>query len=193
MIRPPEEAVTGAWCDMEDGGWTVILRRQDGSEDFNRGWDHYVAGFGACTGEYWLGLESIHLLTLFNTSVKIYIESFGDVSPTSVNAQYSKFLVNDALTDYRLEIDGFVGDCGNSIAYHNNMQFTTFDNDNDKYSGNCAVSYPGGYWYKNCQSANPNGLYLGGATEEVEKGMSWYKCWGHNYSPKIYIYKIKRN
>lgn len=27
----------------------------DGSEDFYRGWDDYVNGFGSGTGEFWLG------------------------------------------------------------------------------------------------------------------------------------------
>ena len=44
------------WCDMEEGGWTIIQRRQDGSEDFYRGWTDYVSGFGNKTGEHWLGL-----------------------------------------------------------------------------------------------------------------------------------------
>ncbi|XP_052818021.1 microfibril-associated glycoprotein 4-like, partial [Mya arenaria] len=192
-IRPSGGDTTDVWCDMEQGGWTVISRRQDGSENFNRGWDKYVAGFGNQTGEYWLGLESIHLLTLFNTSVRVYVETFGDVSPTSMNAIYSKFVVDDASTNYRLEIDGFTGDCGDSMAYHKGMQFSTFDNDKDMYTGNCVVDYQGGYWHNICHRANPNGLYLGGVTDLYGDGMSWYECWGHNYSPKIYIYKIKRN
>ena len=37
-------------------------RRYDGTVDFGVGWDQYAAGFGAVTGEYWLGLDHIHRL-----------------------------------------------------------------------------------------------------------------------------------
>ena len=39
----------------EEGGWLRILRRQDGSVDFNRGWADYSNGFGDPKGEFWLG------------------------------------------------------------------------------------------------------------------------------------------
>ncbi|WAR31557.1 MFAP4-like protein [Mya arenaria] len=192
-IRPPGGDVTDTWCDMEDGGWTVISLRRDGSEDFNRGWEQYVAGFGNRTGEFWLGLENIHRLTLLNTSVRVYVDSLGDKSPSAVNAIYSTFVVNDESTNYRLEIGGFTGNCGDSMAYHNGMQFTTFDNDNDRSSVNCAVKFTGGNWFKACHEAHPNGLYLGGAHDQDGKGLSWNTCWKHNYSARIFINKIKRN
>ena len=54
-----------AFCDMKTagGGWTVIQRRADGSVNFFRKWAAYKASFGSLTGEFWWGLENIHLLT----------------------------------------------------------------------------------------------------------------------------------
>ena len=47
------------------------------------------------------------------------------------------------------------------MAYHNGMQFTTIDVDNDLVSfGNCAVGDKyGGWWFNSCADANLNGLY----------------------------------
>ena len=52
IIQPPGGAVTETWCDMENGGWTVLLRREDGSENFYREWTWYADGFGNRTGNY---------------------------------------------------------------------------------------------------------------------------------------------
>jgi ficolin len=65
------------------------------------------------------------------------------------------------------------GDAGDSLDYHNQMQFTTKDSDNDvDDSGNCAVSWKGSWWYKNCHHSNLNGLYLG-AGQRDSTGIQW--------------------
>jgi len=50
-------------ADTRGGGWTVILSRLDGSENFYRGWNIYKKGFGNLDGEFFLGLDKIHALT----------------------------------------------------------------------------------------------------------------------------------
>ena len=35
------------YCDMRAGGWTLLLKREDGALDFYRGWDDYTEGFGS--------------------------------------------------------------------------------------------------------------------------------------------------
>ncbi|XP_052777830.1 angiopoietin-related protein 1-like [Mya arenaria] len=150
-ITPPGGAAVDVWCDMVDGGWTVILKRLDGSEDFYRDWDDYASGFGYRTVELQasIGLESIHLLTVQDSSLKVYAETFGDVTPASMHAVYDSVEIQDVSNLYRLKLSGFTGDCGDSMAMHNNMPFSTLDQDNDPFATNCAVAYTGAWW-KDC-------------------------------------------
>lgn len=39
----------------------------------------------------------------------------------------------------------------------NGMLFSTLDRDNDRYNGDCATKYSGGWWFNNCHDAYLNG------------------------------------
>lgn len=45
------------------------------------------------------------------------------------------------------------------MTYHQGRPFSTFDNDNDIAVTNCALSYKGAFWYKNCHRVNLMGKY----------------------------------
>ncbi|KAK2141309.1 hypothetical protein LSH36_1124g00006, partial [Paralvinella palmiformis] len=48
--------------------WMVILRRMDGSVNFDREWEEYKNGFGSLTGEFWAGDSmAYHNSTYFST------------------------------------------------------------------------------------------------------------------------------
>lgn len=48
-----------AVCEFDSAsGWTVILKRLDGSIDFYRNFADYTDGFGDLDGEYWIGKTS---------------------------------------------------------------------------------------------------------------------------------------
>ena len=181
------------WCDMTNGGWTVIQNRQDGSVDFYRDWIDYKNGFGNIFGEHWLGLDNIHLLTLDSCSLYIEMETFGDVLPESATVSYSTFTVTDESDLYRLVIGDYTGSCSDSMSTHNNSQFSTRDNDNDSGEINCASEYTGAWWFNQCLASNLNGRYLGGTNSEYAKGIVWVGCWGQNYSLKRTVMKVRRN
>ena len=58
------------------------------------------------------------------------------------------------------------------MAYHNGMQFSTIDVDNDLRSSiSCALRDKfGGWWYKSCANVNLNGLY---GTVKSPSGIYW--------------------
>ena len=165
-----------------NGRWTVFQRRRDGSENFNRGWSDYVAGFGNPKREFWLGLENIHCLTAATERVQLRVD-MADFDGVKKYAQYSFFSVGNADTNYTLNVTGYTGTAGDAMGYSNGMAFSTPDVDNDEYSGYyCARQYHfGGSWARNCAHANLNGLYKSGWHSQSEGGVHWYHFKRTNY------------
>ena len=161
-VNPDGKGHFNVSCDMrtDGGGWTVFQRRQDGSVDFYREWNDYKARFGQLTNEVWLGNDKIHRLTASRpSSLRVELEDWNGVR---VYAKYGKFNISDEQAQYRLEVDSYSGTAGDSLAWHNNMAFTTKDRDNDEHrSKNCAVRWTGAWWYNSCVHSNLNGKYLG--------------------------------
>ena len=85
----------------------------------------------------------------------------------------------------------YLGTAGDSLNYHQGMEFTTKDSDNDKYSGNCAILYKGAWWYNGCHSSNLNGIYHHGQHSSYADGINWYTWKGHYYSLKSTSMKIR--
>ena len=187
MCGNKHSTITNVYCDTvtAGGGWLVVQRRIDGSVDFNRYWSEYEEGFGNLpdddkdtTGEYWIGLRSLHCLTsqrqwelridyMFPNKVKGYLS-------------YRHFRVGPASDDYRLSISGFSGNTTDAITIAgskslNGMKFTTRDRDNDKWGSNCAVGNvgnAGGWWYNVCSNINPNLQY--NSINSVKLNGQWY-------------------
>uniref|UniRef100_A0A1X7T307 Fibrinogen C-terminal domain-containing protein n=1 Tax=Amphimedon queenslandica TaxID=400682 RepID=A0A1X7T307_AMPQE len=172
-VNPDGGTPFEVYCDMETdgGGWTVFQRRQDGSVDFYRYWTDYENGFGNLTGEFWLGLSKIHRLTKEGSNtLRVDLEDF---ERNTAYANYSTFNVSDGSTEYILTVGGYCGTAGDSLTYHNGSRFTTRDNDNDNYGGNCAQFCTGAWWYNECQNSNLNGYYFNTPVNSF-KGVRWY-------------------
>ncbi|KAJ8033428.1 Tenascin-R [Holothuria leucospilota] len=91
-----------AYCDNENGagGWTVILRRFDGSVDFKRNWLESKQGFGFLSTEFWLGNEKLAYLTnqaSYELRIDITLEN-----GTSCDVRYDEFRVSDEWSNYTI-------------------------------------------------------------------------------------------
>ncbi|XP_051892778.1 tenascin-R-like isoform X5 [Pristis pectinata] len=175
------------YCDMttDGGGWMVFQRRENGQVDFFRNWKNYTAGFGNPSGEFWLGLENLHKITSEGRyQLRVDLQDEGDTA----YAVYDKFVVLDARSRYKLHIGAYRGTAGDSLSYHEGRPFSTRDRDNDVAVTNCALSYKGAWWYKNCHRVNLNGRY---GVENHSQGINWYHWKGHEHSIEFVEMKLR--
>uniref|UniRef100_A0A8C8DWU5 Tenascin C n=1 Tax=Oryzias sinensis TaxID=183150 RepID=A0A8C8DWU5_9TELE len=175
------------YCDMstDGGGWMVFLRRQNGRLDFFRNWKNYTAGFGNMNEEFWLGLSSLHKITaLGHYELRVDLKDKGE----SAYAQYDKFTLSEPRSRYKINIGAYSGTAGDSMTYHQGRPFSTYDNDNDIAVTNCALSYKGAFWYKNCHRVNLMGKY---GDSSHSKGINWFHWKGHEHSIEFAEMKIR--
>ena len=147
------------YCDMttDGGGWIVIQRnKKDSLVNFNKNWTDYEEGFGNLNTEFWYGLAAIHCLTQ-RGQWEMRVD-YQKINRTWSYLHYNQFSVGSASEEYPLTVGGFTGkliDRFVSIPL-NGMKFSTPDNDNDKWSKNCAARDKSGWWYNNCYHFNIN-------------------------------------
>ena len=148
------------YCDMEtdDGGWIVIQSRSNADTNFYRNWKAYSDGFGSVKHDFWYGLDDIHRLTAAHNTTQLRVD-LQYRNGTKLYAKYSSFKVGSSEEDYILSVDGHSGNASDSLKLHNNMKFSTYDNDNDRYHRSCAKSDIGAWWYNLCYDSNLNGYY----------------------------------
>jgi len=194
------------YCDQttDRGGWTVIQRRIDGSTNFYRNWIEYKNGFGNYNNEFYFGNDMIHSLTfqgrLKSNELRIDMK---DWNGNSAYAKYSSFKIESEKMKYQLRISGYSGNAGDSLARHNSIKFSTYDQDNsDGWGSSCAQHSRGAWWYEEQSSfffrspqSNLNGEYLiyNQTQPAVDRGIIW-KIWkGTRYSLKSVEIKVRRN
>ncbi|XP_032992910.1 tenascin isoform X2 [Lacerta agilis] len=175
------------FCDMsaDGGGWIVFLRRQNGEQEFYQNWRTYEAGFGNPNGEFWLGLDKLHKITSQGQyELRVDLRDHGETA----YALYDKFFVGDARSRYRLRVEGYSGTAGDSMTYHNARFFSTYDKDHDAAITNCALSYKGAFWYKNCHRVNLMGRY---GDNNHSQGVNWFHWKGHEHSIQFAEMKLR--
>ena len=145
------------------GGWIIFQRRISGSVDFYRNWVDYKNGFGDLNGNFWLGLDKLHLLAGPGKGAILRVDLRHMNGPYMIYAEYSTFEIASEADGYRLKVGGYSGNAtdslGNSVSSatsHNGQTFSTKDKDN---ASKCAYQFKGGWWYYACHRSNLNGIY----------------------------------
>ena len=141
-------------CDSatDGGGWVVILERKDGSVDFGApSWNDYAhSQQGQLSGEFFLALDHLHLLTK-DAQMELLVTMRKDSD--SRWAYYDTFAVGAHSTKYRLTVSGYDtgSSAGNSFTYHSGMKWSAPDQDNDSWSSvNCAAIETAAWWHRAC-------------------------------------------
>ncbi|XP_061190470.1 fibrinogen-like protein 1 [Saccostrea echinata] len=190
------EILVDVYCDMvtEGGGWTAIQKRRSGSVRFNRTWAEYRNGFGNPKDSYWIGNDVIHKLTKgINPSLYVSITLQND---TNLYEIYNKFSISDEASLYLLFLGGpAIGTLGDSMLYTNyfravlsGMSFSTPDRDNDRWSGSCAATWRGGWWFNHCHYA-----FLNGPWYPEDWTFVWHPTLYDNSNVKDTLMMIKRH
>ncbi|XP_052699741.1 microfibril-associated glycoprotein 4-like isoform X1 [Crassostrea angulata] len=182
------------YCDMtlDGGGWTVFLRRMDGSEKFNRKWEEYQRGFGNVSAEHWLGNQILHEITVHRLyELRVNLEDFAG---NKRFAKYSHFRIGNEADGYRLTLSGYTGNAGDSLDTARGQKFSTYDKDQDSSSANCAMSGKGGWWHNACFNALLTGVYYKNTSNVPKfKGVTWFSWKGIYYSLKSATMMLRKH
>ncbi|XP_066915318.1 fibrinogen C domain-containing protein 1-like [Clytia hemisphaerica] len=189
------------YCFMEGegGGWMAFQRRYDGSISFeDKGWVEYKDGFGDGSGEYWLGLEALHKLTS-QQSYDLYVLAM-DFTGRWESKRFAGFTIGPEEPEkYKFDYHSvYDGNQYSSLELFSNckgMKFSTKLHDNDADARNCAIVYPGGWWYKVCHADLMNGKYSQTSVcdSPVARGVHWEAFTGHGQCLKESLLMIRPN
>ncbi|KAH8334684.1 hypothetical protein KR059_013000, partial [Drosophila kikkawai] len=151
--------------------WIVILRRFDGSVDFFKDLSNSV---GELSGEFWIGLQSIHKLTSsIRHELYIQLEDFDGVT---AYARYDNFVVGKNEEGYVLRsLGAYSGNANDALRSHVNSKMCYKLGENNMYR----------WWFSNNNQCCLTGEYKESKEALDEVGMYW----GNWYLGKRYPLK----
>ncbi|KAK2150017.1 hypothetical protein LSH36_427g03062 [Paralvinella palmiformis] len=183
------------YCDMEkdDGGWTVIMRRKDGSVDFNKEWEDYKLGFGSLNGEFWAGNELIHQLTNDGRTYTLRVD-LTDYGGDSIYAKFRTFSVGPESDNYTLHVSDYDDNstASNNLQAHDGCMFSTGSIDNDLLpSRQLAKELKAPWWYCRYLKVILTGQY--GEKIISGPGIKWKAPWNERHFAKFAVMMIRPN
>ncbi|KAI8119952.1 Tenascin-N [Lucilia cuprina] len=183
-ISLSEEKKIMVFCDMNitGGSWMHILRRIDGSLDFERNWSTYLEGFGNVKSEYWIGLQNLYALTNNNGRQQLYVH-LEDFEGETYYALYDNFVVGRANERFKLiSLGNYSGTAIDGMSYSVGAKFYTLQ-DGRVIDGFACDTNGGGWWYKKCSNSSPTNSYFDKYSDNV--GI----IWGENENQQPYFFK----
>ncbi|KAH8263537.1 hypothetical protein KR044_010272, partial [Drosophila immigrans] len=134
-------------CDGD--GWMIIQQRINGAQEFNKSWQEYVDGFGDLQGDFFIGLEKLHLITSstrYKLNVSIAFNWYKDGSGRH-DVQYDDFRIGNSGSSYELESIGkFSGSPGmNAFVGNEKPKFSTYDKNYPHWAKD--LGDIGGWWF----------------------------------------------
>lgn len=172
----------------------LMLKRTNGDVNFNRNWADYENGFGDCkAGDCWLGLTDLYTYCNGTNGCSLSIDM--EYNSIPYTAKYTTFKIGSPEQKYTLTLGGFTGGTGehvlqDSFDNHNGQNFTTFDEDNDKATYNCAERFTGGWWHNNCHLVQLTGTW---ESNVFGKGLNWHSLTTHGKSLSSVTMTVKQN
>ncbi|XP_037530437.1 angiopoietin-related protein 4 isoform X2 [Nematolebias whitei] len=160
-VQPENSKPFNVLCQMtSDGGWTVIQKRQDGSQSFDQLWEDYRKGFGSLDGEFWLGLDNIHSLSRQGQYV-LQVELSDEAGQQQIARYKFQLEGEDKMFALHLQQEASSGAQEKILTTEaSGLPFSTADRDNDLTADvNCAELLSGGWWFSGCGESNLNGRY----------------------------------
>lgn len=214
LIKPKGLEPRSVICKFTQSGtgYTVFQNRFDGSQSFDQKWKSYKSGFGEAVhmntekcnlGEYWLGNE--YVSRIMGKQAQAMIVELERYNGNEYSVGFDAFKIGSEAQKYKLFSVGKMTDpdhAGNpfngvdfkdegygskdqSKTKHIGMAFSTSDNDNDKYQGNCGEQDSSGWWFNACSAVNLNGVYhkekftsSDTKTGEFDDGVLWASATG---------------
>ena len=130
------------YCNI---GLFIVVQRRTAPFDlsFNRTWDEYKNGFGDLNGEFWLGLQKLHIITnqpYVNYMIRFEIRSS---SGKLYFDEYNNFYIGNENDRYVVKSAGSRPENNFYGNFDNRGTFYTHDKDNSDKCG----SQHNGFWY----------------------------------------------
>ncbi len=180
------------WCDMKtnQGGWTVITRRESNKTSFDRLYSEYEEGFGDLNGDFWYGLRAMEALTS-QESYEMQLDMYMDANSTnaSASAHYDNFKVEGS--HYNLTLGNFTGsdsELEDRLRPFHNKGFVAKKTVLDTMT--CTDRVSAGWWFaKYCLSGEnePQGTAL----TRLYKEINWYDTKMRNNVREFAKYEMK--
>ena len=189
------------YCEMaiNDGGWTVLQKHYSNEVSFTRTNTEFINGFGDLSGNFWLGLEYMHILTDFATTKLVYdaMFVFEDRYGEKKEQIYYDFRIGDSASKYSISYDNDETN-GPNVAgdglWNGALFYPTLTTDSTFV---CLTNQPNGWWfpsnstqYYHCGGSNLNNPV---GTNSYGQGMYWEPWKGKYESLKSSTIMIRRN